>query len=423
MVKPASTTLTTVLLFASIFLLLLSCGDRERVNPLDPLNPSTGGAPPGFSTVALDSRVELRWSPLALTGLRGFNIYRAERTERRGGVFELVHGSPFPPGIGQAVDSSVVNRTTYDYKLLPLIEDYGEGTPSSLLPATPGPYFAVATDGWGGSVRKFSADMGASVWTVGGLYYPFSVSSDGQDLWVTDLFGGLFRLAGDGTLLWRTTGFLLPLWVSVRANGTSAVADPILGVVTKLSSEGQVELTISEGLEGPSCVAFGPQGEIWVADPVAGRVNKYSSSGSLLRSFTGCAEPRFVDVEATGGACWVGDPATAELIRLSADAAELTRVGFSSVNAVEVDEYAGDCWVADVTSEEIARVSGEGEIVFRIGRVGRVAHIYVTHDEGSVWVADEEGGRLLAFTRGGKLLSSTASPTEPTSLTVLRPNE
>ncbi len=406
-------------LLVASFLLLSSCGERERSNPLDPLNPETGGSPPGFCAVALDGKVELRWSPLTLSGLTGLNIYRTERTARQGGVSRLVDGSPFPANLGRAVDSSVVNRTTYDYRLVPVIHEFGEGTSTPPLPATPGPYFAVAGDGWNGTVKKFSADMRASVWTLGGLYYPFSVASDGEDLWVTDLYAGLFRLAGDGTLLWRATGFLLPLWVCVRSDGTCAVADAGLGTVTKLTSQGQVELTISEGLEGPTCVVFGPQGEIWVADPAGGRVNKYSSSGALLRSFTGCDEPRYLDVDTTGS-CWVGDRGAAELVRLSADATELSRTGFSSVNAVEVDGHAGGCWVADAAEEEIARVSSDGAISYRIGRVGRVVHIYVTRDEGSVWVADEKEGRLLAFTEGGKLLSATASPARPTSLTVLR---
>jgi len=415
---------SAALSLAFVCLLLVSCGERERSNPLDPLNPATGGAPPGFAAVALDGEVELRWSPLHLSGLTGFNIYRAERTEREPRLAELVEGSPFPAYSDGATDSSVMNGITYDYSLVPLIRDYGEGTPSQPVSATPGPHFAVATDGWAGVVRKFSADMRASVWTAGGLYYPFSVASDGKDLWVTDLYGGLLRLSGDGTFAWRATGFLLPVWVSVRPNGRSAVADPVLGTVTTLSPEGEVETTISEALQQPSCVTFGPQGELWVADPGAGCVNKYLASGVLLKSFTRCVGPGLLDVDTTDGACWVGDVVAAELVKLSADGDELARVAsFSSVSAVEVDEYEGGCWVADAEREEITRVWSDGQIAFRLGRIGRIVHIHVTKDDGSVWLADEKGGRLLALTRGGKMLSSTTSVVKPTSLLVLRENQ
>ncbi|UCF78797.1 MAG: hypothetical protein JSW03_00515 [Candidatus Eiseniibacteriota bacterium] len=413
--------LSAVVLFLAVASLLVSsCGERERANPLDPLNPETGGSPPGFQTLALDGRVELRWSPLQLQGLTGYNAYRRERTERTGGLFQLLEGSPFSSGLGRTTDSSVTNGTTYEYKLVPLIQEHGEGTSSPVLAATPGPHFAVASDGWSGLVRKFSADMRASLWSVGGLYYPFSVASNGADVWVTDLYAGLFRLTGEGALLWGRVGFLLPVWVSVTAGGRSAVVDQVSAAVTVFSPDGATEATITEGLEGPTCASFGPQGELWVADPVAGSVRKYSSSGSLVGSFTSCLQPRFLDVEMGTGVCWVGDVETSELIRLSPEANELARVSsFSSVTALEVDEYSGGCWLGDGDREEIVHVSGEGEILFRAGRVGRIVHIYVAADDGSVWLADRKG-RLLALTKGGKIISSTTISGSPTSVTVLR---
>jgi sugar lactone lactonase YvrE len=398
-------------------MLLTSCGHRGRANPLDPLNESTRGSPPGFEVVALDGRVELRWSPLQLGGLTGYNIYRSQGAN---GLFELLGTSPYPSRLGSAIDSLLLNGTTYYYKLVPLIEGYGEGTPSPSLPATPGPHFAVAVDAFSGTVTKFSADLRAPVWTAGGFYYPFAVASDGQNVWVTDLYGGTICLAGDGKMLWSNTNFILPLAVSVRPDGMSAVADPNKGTVTILSPQGQVRAAISESLSAPASVSFGGSDEIWVADPRAGRVNKYSVDGDLLRSFAGCAEPRFLDAETADGSCWVIDVASNQVLKLSSDGQELLRVGpFSRSVTLAADESGGGCWVSDSATEEVVRISDRGEIVFRTGRVGRVASIKVLSDDGSAWLADEKDARVLVLSHSGKIISFATLPFAPTSVTVV----
>jgi hypothetical protein len=396
---------------------LTSCGHRERANPLDPLNESTNGSPPGFEVVALDGRVELRWSPLRLDGLTGYNIYRRLGTS---GLFEPLSTSPYPSSLGSAIDSLLLNGTTYYYKLVPLIEGYGEGTSSPSLPATPGSHFAVAVDAFSGTVTKFSADLRSSIWTAGGFYYPFATASDGQKVWVTDLYGGTICLAGDGKMLWSNTGFILPLAVSVRPDGTSAVADPNKGTVTVLSPQGQVRVAISESLSAPTSVSFGGSNEIWVADPRAGRVNKYSTDGYLLWSFAGCTEPRFLDAESADGSCWVIDAGSNEVIKLSSAGQELLRVGsFSRPVTVAADESGGGCWVSDSATEEVVRISERGEIVFRTGRVGRVASIKVLPDDGSAWLADEKGERVLILSHSGKIISFAALQFAPTSITVV----
>jgi hypothetical protein len=400
---------------ASVF--LTSCGERERANPLDPLNESTNGSPPGFEVVALDGRVELRWSPLRLEGLTGYNIYRRQGTN---GMLQLLGTSPYPSGLGSAIDSLLLNGTTYYYKLVPLIETCGEGIPSPLLPATPGAHFAVAVDAMAGTVTKFSADLRASIWTAGGFYYPLAAGGDGHKVWVTDLYGGVICLAADSKVLWSNTQFILPLAVSVRSDGTSAVADSRKGTVTVLSPQGEVETTISEALSAPTSVSFGRDDEIWVADPGSGRVNKYSIDGNLLRSFTDCTEPRFLDAETTDGACWVVDVARNEVIKLSSDAQELLRVdSFLGPGALGADRRNGGCLVSDSATEEIVRISDGGQVVFRVGRVGRIASLYVSPDDGSVWLADEKGARILVMSAGGRIVSFAALPSSPTSITVV----
>jgi len=406
-----------VLFLTAACLCLTSCGERERANPLDPLNESTHGSPPAFEVVALDGSVELRWSPLKLDGLVGYNAYRSRDPH---GFLELMSGSPYPSGLGSIIDSLLSNGTTYFYKLVPVIESYGEGTASPLLPATPGPHFAVVADAMSGTVTEFSADLRASIWTAGGFYYPFAVTSEGRSLWVTDLYGSVICLAADGRELWSNTDFILPLAISVRPDGTSAIADFSNGTVTVLSSGGGVESVISQSLNTPASVSFGKNGEIWVADPGSGLVNKYSLDGNLLRTFDNCTAPRFLDVEEAAGACWVIDQATNEIIKLSIDAEELFRVSsFSRLSALGVDNKNGGCWVSDSSKEEIVKISDDGRVLLRAGKVGWVASIRVSPDDGSVWLADARGARILVLSPDGRIITFASLPSSPTSITLV----
>jgi DNA-binding beta-propeller fold protein YncE len=389
----------------------------ESSNPLDPRNESTNGSPPGFDVVALDTRTELRWSPLRLEDLTGYNVYRRQGGS---GTFVLLGGSPYSSALGSTIDSLLSNGTTYYYRLVPVIKGYGEGTPSPLLPATPGPHFAVVADAMAGTVTKFSADMRASVWTAGGFYYPFAAASDGERLWLTDLYGGVICLEADGKILWSNPDFILPLAISLSADGTSAVADFNRGTVTVLSPQGEPQTIISQELSTPASVSFGRGGEIWVADPGSGIVNKYSTDGNLLCSFGGSAQPRFLDADTSDGTCWVVDAESKEVIKLSSDAEEIFRVdSFSKPGPLAVDNKNGGCWISDSAAEEIVRVSDNGELLFRIGKVGRVVSVHVSPDDGGVWLADAGGDRILVLSPGGSIVFFINLPSPPSSITVV----
>jgi len=405
-----------VLAVAPLF--LISCGERERNNPLDPLNESTRGAPPGFRAVALDERVELRWTPVRFDDLIGYNVYRAQSES---GAFVTLAGSPYSSMSGEITDSLVTNGTTYYYYLVPLVRSYGEAIPSPTVPATPGSDFAVATGPETGVVTKLSADLTAPIWTLGGFYYPFASATDGQKIWVTDLYGAVMCLSGDGEVLWTNDQFLLPVAVSVRHDGLAAVVDRQGGTLSVLSPEGGVQVSVSLPLTAPTSVSFSTDDAIWVADPGAGLVNKYSLDGHLLHSYEGCAQPSFLDGQTVDGSCWVIDAATNHVVKLSPEAVEVVRVTLLSKPVVLSPDVSGDgCWVSDSGTEEIVRLADDGRVLFRVGKVGRVLAIQVLSPEGSAWLADANGDRIFVLSPSGRIASFATIPFSPASLTVLQ---
>jgi len=406
-----------IALLLTSLLLLGSCGERERSNPLDPLNPTTHGSPPGFRAVALDGSVELRCSALSLEGLQGYNLYR--RTGETG-AFELLSGSPFPSLLGSAIDTLLSNGITYYYRIVPVIRALGEGIASAPVAATPGPHFAVVAGSSSGTVTRLSADLRSSMWVDGGFYYPFSIAARGRRLWVTDLYEGVICLGADGTEIWRNDDFTLPVSVAVGPDSSSAVADFDAGTLTLLSPSGEIERVVSQALKTPASVSFGKDGSIWVADPGSSLVNKYSIDGTLLRSFSQCKEPRFLDARTDDGACWVIDQSTNEVIKLSPEAQEAFRISsLTGPGAIAADPRNGGCWVADLLKEEVVKISDYGRISTRIGKVGSAASIQVSGGDGTLWLADEKNSRIMVLSPGGEILL-VASPTySPTGITIL----
>ncbi|MBN1504815.1 MAG: hypothetical protein JW952_07130 [Candidatus Eisenbacteria bacterium] len=398
------------------YLACFSCDQKDRSNPLDPGNPETHGSPPGFTAVALDRSVALRWEPLHLERLVGLNLYRRQAGSQS---FELLMGSPFPAQSGAAVDSAVTNGVTYEYQLVPLVRDCAEGIPSPVRQATPGPDFAVVSDGCEGLVRKLSADMRAGVWTAGGFFYPLSVAAAAGMVWLADPYSGVYCLTEEGALLWKDPDPAVPFTVAARQDGLCAIADASPPAVRVLSADGSPVFSISEELQRPSCVAFDAEGHLWLADRGAGFVRKYSSDGTLLASFTGCVEPSLLDADVLENACWVGDVSTGELIKLDSDAAELLRVTLSgTMSVVEADRATGGCWVADATEDFVARVSSDGRVLFRIGKLGGPVSLFAA-ESGKTWVLGATEARLSVLSAQGELLSAVESGQCPTSVVVL----
>jgi sugar lactone lactonase YvrE len=401
---------------ASVLLACVSCGERRHSNPLDPSNEDTGGSPPGFIAVALDSRVALRWEPLRLNGLLGLNAYR------RGGdsaEFQLLPGSPFDAEAGAAVDSVVSNGVTYEYKLVPSIEDFGEGVSSAVRPATPGPDFAVLCDACEGLVTKLAADMRASVWTAGGLFYPRSLFGRGNKIWFVDAYAGVYCATLEGAFIWRNGDPVAPVSLAVSENDVCAVVDAGAATVSLISAGGATSLTIPAAFQTPTDVAFDTEGNVWVADRGAGTVSKFSQQGVQMAAFTGCREPRFLDTDSVDGACWVADAATGDVVKLDPEASEVLRVPMSeTISAVEADRKQGGCWVADSQNGRVTRIARDGRVLFRVGKLGGPVSVFPSRS-GKTWVADADGARVIVLAENGELLSVVKLGQCPNSIIVV----
>ena len=55
---------------------ILSCSDREPLNPLDPNNPFTAGKPTGLRLLPIQSTVKIIWNPIDVNDLTFYAVYK-----------------------------------------------------------------------------------------------------------------------------------------------------------------------------------------------------------------------------------------------------------------------------------------------------------------------------------------------------------
>jgi len=299
---------------AALLALLVSggCAERDRSNPLDPLNHKTGGGLPAFNALAGDRQVEIRWTRLTQTGVLG---YRIQRWVPGGAPAYL--GDTLGSNLAGAVDSSVTNGFTYIYRLVADLAS-GDSVVSPPDTATPG-------------TRKISV-LAAGIPGIVGL------TPDGRDILFSleaeDAFDDM-ELDSVHNALWLT----LPAeGVVLRDHFDGTSAGPPLGVT------------------GPSDVSVSNlRGVGWVAVPSLGAVEAFGPdlNNSTPRSIPNLGEPHVVEAGTRNPSVWIGNQA-GNVYRYSLDGtAELGRWGLGSrVIAIALEDSAA--WIATRASESDA---------------------------------------------------------------------
>ena len=159
---------------------LLGCAERERSNPLDPLNRDTGGMIAGFGALAGDSQVEIRWQRLPQTDVDNYRIQRWQP-----GAWPICRLSMVPTNAG-AVDSPLPNDETFIYRLVARFTS-GDSAVSPVDTATTGiRKIAVLSAGVPGLIG-LTPDARDALFTLGSseAYEDMEVDRTRDVLWLT----------------------------------------------------------------------------------------------------------------------------------------------------------------------------------------------------------------------------------------------
>jgi len=395
----------------SIFIVCLffACTDRERLNPIDPKNPETGGRPEITKIYSEFDRVVLQWKQLQLDRIQGYRIYRRQDSNSS---FIPIHLAP--PDTGQFIDDGLVFDKRYDYFFTVVAGDF-ETASSDTVSITPGPTIIWSTDVYNRRILKISHDGAHEIKQIAVDGYPWALAYDNESdvLWYTDTFlnrvytvksqtyeivldvansepidlvldklndhiwiadetqGKLFVFNRQGEKIREVDGFEKPVSIDCMLNdGSCWVADSRAETVTKISKFFQTIVQIKD-LINPTSVSVNQRtGDCWVAD--SSRVLKFDSKGRLQLAITSSLKlPRYLAVDSASGVCWVIDYSLyayqSRLFCFDNDGEQLFELtGFSWPENLKINPYDHTCIVTDSGAGRILKIASNGTIVGQV---------------------------------------------------------
>ena len=411
---------------AATLLLGAGCSLRDRSNPLDPKNRTTGGQLTGFNALAGDRVVLLRWTQLAQTGVESWRVDRW-----------TPGAAPEPFGLfgaqaTSAEDVTVHNDSTYVYRLVARFVS-GDSASSPADTVTPGTRRTMV----------IVADPPAAV----------GLSPDARDILFVDESSEAF---GDIDLD-STRGVF---WLSQVERGliTSRTFEQVLG--------------IEFDAPHPSDLAVTPQrgGVVWAAQPELSRISRFGTVDTLAAAILGVGPARAVEADGERSMLWIGSDdgrlfhastATLDTVQTwrfagrvnpvavdeSADAAwaavrvgelvdlyrviagdptpALVRSGLVNVTDLEVEPATHTVWVCErgvplAGSGRLTRVDASGQVLALVTGLEPYA-VSVEPGSSACWVADLRSGRVLEISPDGVILRRSPPLGVPYGLRVYRP--
>ena len=385
-------------------LLLAGCSDRERANPFDPLNPTTGGRPSGFMALAGNGEVRLFWDAATGDAFIGFQLFRRDPGETSyhaiTGVLSRMTTS--------FRDAPLANGSDYAYRLH-FVFTTGPGTLAAEDVSRPGTTLPWMIESGGTELLRLTPDNRRISERRAGFGSTADVAANPRngDVWVADEGNGrvVIYQTGSGVTV-SVPGFQLPTAVGVDpSNTTGWVCDASRGRVYHVQRDGQVFAASIGPLLQPVDAAVDPfTGYVWICEFAGGRVRlhddigvlqwtcavagpsrvavdsvthegwvtsfehgivtRISPAGQVLGTFPSFVAPLGVAVDATRGRIWIADPYAGRVIALDRDGQEEFRLtGLTDAGELSVDAATGDAWVVLGSTGSVVRISPAGTIL------------------------------------------------------------
>lgn len=294
-----------LLLLPAAALSLFTCSDRERLNPLDPLNPNTEGKPTGLNLASNRKVVSVTWYPVENRSVVGYKLFRYTPGEDDTALVATVAS-----GSTGAQDTIPYYDTTYAY-CLSAVTDSWESPKSDSKSIIPGPFNYWVADLYLGSLVRISYD-GAHLLSKDFSFSPAAIDIDEsrKTVWLANTFPGrIVRLGMAGKLELSTDLDALPVDIAVD-QGTGEVFVAVLSSsnLMRLDADG-VALDIIPcdiAVSYNSRLGLDPARKIaWVTVPDSNAVVKVNYESLTRKRFSGIRNPRTVSAMPDQGVTWI----------------------------------------------------------------------------------------------------------------------
>jgi len=398
---------TTILGFVVFLGGIWGCSQRERLNPLDPNNPETGGRPTGLWVVSEKHEVTLSWDPLSLEGVLGYNVYRRQEGEE---AFRIVDFASAESSSFQDPDLPYDQRVAY--RISAVASEY-ESPLSDSVSITPGPNNYWMVDYYSGVIARLTYDGLHTFFQTQQTLLPVAVAADSTTgtAWIVDAIGYLVRISDDGQPLLWIDGLTDPAHVALDPlGGVVWVSDDSRTCIARYDTMGNL-LGLTEGFGEISDISWVEQsGGCWVADVEGKDVVFVSSSGDREVEVEEVFEyPRAISYYPSGEWLWVAD--SLRLARVWNDGTTEEVVTLNQlVLSVSADQTTGDCWVIIATGDEdenaVLKISANGEVLTRVEGFYFAQSLVANGFNGGCLVADTGNGRIVRVSQDGDVLGS-----------------
>ena len=400
-------------------IVLAGCGQRERLNPFDPANPTTGGHPADFVALAGDGLVTLRWRFVAAEGLLGYQMFR----RMAGDTAFAQLGGLIPPTVTATGDFGLPNGIDHTYRLY-YVFDRGLGQIPAEDVATPGPLVPWVADYARGQAILFTAD-GRRVFSEDPSYVgPIGIAADPARglVWVSDTDAGRIVVYSPSSATHvNITTTTSPASLALDpVDGTAWVCDAPNDAVFHFQTNGApaspAQLNL---LDNPLDVATDPvDRSVWVCERGGNRMRHYDRSGSPTGAVDLTAPSRAAVDSVTHGV-WVTSFTTGRLYAISnAPAVSDSVSGFSGPIGVAVDSRRGRVWVADAAGNQVVAVGRNNLVQFRVTAAGEPREVAVDPTTGNAWVTLASAGRVMQISPAGTVIRSLSGFARPDGISI-----
>ena len=393
--------------------LLAACSQRERANPLDPENPSSGGAPQGFNAVADFVSARLVWTPRADLGIDGFRLYRKAPFDQD----YVPLGGLRPATSTGYFDGGLIDGLDYRYRLYYVIDGenavrYAEDV------VTAGRVRAWTVDAGGGRLIKLAPD-GRDIHTARtgfGGSSTLAVTPDHGPLWIPDELGGIVRIRDPQDFLGPNVPGITnqPFTVALDpVDGTAWVCD-LDGKVVHLTPQGTSAGGSLVNLSRPAGIATHPgTGDVWVTELTGHRVRRYDRTGVPLGARV-LPSPSRVAVDSLTGIAWVTSSTFHRVWLVRPDMVAIDSVAIDGPLGVALDWRRRTAWIAAPGSDVLVGLDMDTRAQrFRVAGLGDPTDAAVDLDRGEGWVVAYTAGAAYRFSPTGTALGSVSGLGRP----------
>ncbi len=387
--------------------LLASCSRRERLNPLDPANPSSRGAPEGFNAIAGFAFIQLRWTPRPDLAIDGFQLMKLAPADS---LYRPLGGLQPPSSTGY-LDGAVVSGADHRYRLHYVAG--GELSRAAEDVAAPGILRPWTVDADAGRLVELSPDGRDAVGSLGGLGFTASlaVSPGSGPIWVSDFLGGsVHRVDPQSYLATRLDLFSSPLTMALDPFDRSVWVADLGGFVRHLTESGTpgVPSTLTL-LSEPYGVATDPRsGAVWVSERSGNRVRRYARDGTPLGARS-LELPSRVAVDSLTGEAWVTSLSSGWLWQVDSTLRVVDSVRLQGPLGVAVDWRRRTVWVADANADLVVAVDpATCRVRSRHPAPAEPRDVAVALDRGEAWVAARLTGTVYRFSASGARLTQVS---------------